>query len=90
MKFKINEKVVLSYDEGEVILLNMQNGNFFGLDKLGSEIWQLIQKDMSNNQIVEHMLSNYQVDEVTAIKDIQNFINDLLDGGIITSYEQNE
>jgi len=48
------KKEVRSRDlQGELVLLNLRTGVYFGLDAVGSRIWQLIEDRRSSRDIVE-------------------------------------
>lgn len=56
---KIPDNVFFSGSSEKCILLNYENGSYYGLDSIGNEYWDLINKYNDFNLIVEKMLIKY-------------------------------
>ncbi len=79
---KIKGEFVLSEIGGEVIAVSIANekGDFDGMINLtetGAFLWRLLEKDVTEDYLVEELLTNYNVDEQTAKLDVKEFINKL-------------
>ena len=80
----IRKDVVFRDLEGELVLLNLNTGVYFGLDSVGSAIWRLIDGSRSTSEIVSAMTAEYEVDAATCRADLDRFldalrVNDLVD-----------
>ena len=70
---------VVSCDlDGEAAILNIKDGVYYSLDPVGAKIWNLIQKPMSLNDVVEMILDEYDVDKDQCKGDIFELIEELL------------
>jgi len=69
--------------DGEVVMLSIQRGEYFGLDKIGSRIWELIENPRSIEEIKAILLEEYEVDEETCLIDLIEFLEDLQNKGLI-------
>jgi hypothetical protein len=77
-KWKVSEEVLYSKIDEEVILMSIEADSYFGLDPVGSYIWELLSKQPASiNELVAIMMEEYEVDEDTCRKDVQAFINDM-------------
>ena len=83
--------IVLSSDvlfqelEGQAILLNLVNETYYGLDDVGSRIWQLLNEYNGETELVLHrMLVEYDVDEESLRTDMINLLADLTKAKLIT------
>lgn len=47
------------------------------LNEAGAFLWQLLENETTAEQVVEGLLQQYEVDEATAKRDVDNFINEL-------------
>ena len=83
MRYCINEKAIISKDNGELVILNMENGKFYGVDDLGTEIWELLQKGKSCDQITQQLHKNYNEPIENIKRDLQMFINNLYRFGLV-------
>jgi hypothetical protein len=67
----------------ELVLLNLKDGVYYGLDELGLEIWRLIQKPISLAAIVEEVVSGYDVEPARCEGDLRALLDDLAKRGLI-------
>jgi hypothetical protein len=79
-----NSIVVASPDQvssdlsGESVILNLKSGTYFGLNEVGSCIWQLIQEPKTVSDVCESILAEYDVDAQTCETEVQALLVDLL------------
>ncbi|MGE5042397.1 MAG: PqqD family protein [Candidatus Levyibacteriota bacterium] len=77
--FKINPDIVYDTIDGEVILLDIENGNYYQLKNEAVRVWEAIEnkKIISVSQIAESLSKNsgYSPDEI--LQSIGNFIDQL-------------
>jgi hypothetical protein len=68
--------------DGEVVLLNVGTGQYFGLDPVGSQVWILLQsagpKGANLETLCTLVTSQFAVDLPTADRDLTALISDLL------------
>lgn len=74
--------------DGEIVMLSLQRGEYFGLDKVGSRIWELIEHPVTVREIKQILLEEYEVDESTCEKDLVEFLEDLVNKGLIIIVNQ--
>jgi len=74
--------VAADMDEGKV-MLNIQNGKYYGLDSIGSRIWELLEKPHTVHALVLELLKDYEVEEKTCRQDVLVFLNKLYAQGLI-------
>ncbi|ADV46003.1 PqqD family protein [Nitratifractor salsuginis] len=65
--------------DGEMVLLDMNTENYFGLDSVASDIWKLLQEGKTIGETYEALLEIYEVDPETLRKDLETFIDNLLE-----------
>ena len=86
---ELNSKIVLSDDvisqevSGETVLLDLASENYFGLDEVGTRIWQLIQQNGDLEFIVKTLLDEYDVAEDTLKADVEKLLTEISDLGLI-------
>jgi len=69
--------------DGETVILNITAGVYSGLDPVGTAIWNILEKPVTFSQIVEEILSRYDVTEDQCIDDMLLFLKDLADNQLI-------
>jgi hypothetical protein len=85
----LNQTIALSPDvisqqvSGETVLLDLQSENYFGLDEVGTRIWQLIKETNDLNSIYQTLLSEYEVSEDRLQNDMYVLLSEISDLGLI-------
>lgn len=57
--------------------------------EVGVSIWNMLQNEVTFDQIVQGILNEYEVEESVAREDIREFLDKLIDGGILTEDKEN-
>jgi hypothetical protein len=63
--------------DGEAVLINLSNGTYYSMDRSGGFIWALIAEGRSVDEIVDGVVSSYDVDRGRAMADVQRLITEL-------------
>jgi len=69
--------------DGEMVLLDMQSENYFGLDEVGTVIWQAMQEQRCLKDILLVLMEQYDVKEDILEKDLLTFTHALVENGLI-------
>lgn len=69
--------------QGEVVILNMKNGVYYGLDQVGAQIWQWIQTPLMVHTVRERLLQTYDVDLDRCEHDLLGLLRQLADAELI-------
>jgi hypothetical protein len=83
----ISDQVLFQEIEGECVLLDMTSEQYFGLDDVGTKIWQLLVTDGDTARVVSTLTHVYDVDEVTLRNDVANLIRELSEKGLVKILE---
>jgi Coenzyme PQQ synthesis protein D (PqqD) len=74
---KPNPDVVFRDLDGEAVILDLASGTYFGLNDVGTRVWQLITDGSDEAQIVDVIASEYDADRATIAADVTRLLNDL-------------
>ena len=75
-KYQVNtSKVVSETIDGEVVIVNLQKGDYYSLVKSGASIWSKIEQNLSQDQILQQMLAEYDDTQEKISKDVIGFID---------------
>ncbi|MHB1347477.1 MAG: PqqD family protein [Candidatus Humimicrobiaceae bacterium] len=80
---KINEKIIAREIQGETVILNKENGDYFSLNLVGTDIYNNIIKGLETEDIISELLKKYKVDSDTLRIDIASLIFKLKEKRII-------
>ena len=76
--------------DDEVGMLNIDTGKYYVLDAVGRDIWDSLEDPISFEQLVDRLLTIYDVDRKTCEKDTLEFVNDLLENSLIRTADLEE
>ena len=82
-KVTFAETVFAQEVDGEMVLLDMNSENYFGLDEVGSSIWQAMQEDGALKKVFERLLEQYEVKEDVLKEDLLTFVEKLEESGLV-------
>ena len=83
-KLKILPEVHSQEVGGETVLLDLQSESYFGLDEVGTRVWQLLQDSRDMEFIFKTILNEYDVEEEQLRKDLEDLVEKLVDAGLIS------
>ena len=69
--------------DGEMVLLDMDSENYFGLDGVGSAIWSAIEQKQILQDIFDVLLQEYDVEPEVLKKDLIDFVIKLEENQLI-------
>jgi hypothetical protein len=78
-----SEQAIGSSVGDETVLLNLDNGTYYGLDPVGTRICALLQQDRSPAEICRLLGAEYEVEQETVENDVRSFLTDLKTHGIV-------
>jgi hypothetical protein len=67
----------------EVVMLNLNDGTYYGLDGAGAEIWKLLQRSARVDEIVSAIVELYDVDAVRCREDVLALLSHLVERGLV-------
>jgi hypothetical protein len=74
--FRVNSPNVLQETiDGEVVIVNLDNGNYYSLSNVGAEIWGLIESGAAVAEVVDSTMRRYDGDHI----DVEDAVNQLVD-----------
>jgi hypothetical protein len=68
---------------GEVAILDLKAGVYYGLDAVGARIWSLIQEPRTVNEIRDILLEEYDVEPERCERDLLALLRRLADEGLV-------
>lgn len=77
-------KLSLSKLGDEVVMLSIEQGRYFGLNPVGSEIWEFLEEPKIVTDIVQHLSTKYVVETDTCMHDVLEFLDDMVAKKIVT------
>ena len=77
--FRVNEEeCAAQVIDGEAVIINLLNGTYYSLDRVGGAIWELAAAGRTIPEIVERVANRYDVDSDRARRDTERLTQELV------------
>jgi hypothetical protein len=89
MNINLKTKIIQRKDidttdiDGEKAMMNLEKGQYFMLNEVGSRIWDIISNECSVQEIASSLLNEYEIDEETCKQSVIQFIERLSNAELI-------
>lgn len=85
---RVHPDVVWRDVDGEIVLLNVVTGQYFGLDAVGSQVWLILLKDgdagATISSLQDRIWAEFDVDRPTLEADLAALLAQLVEQHLIT------
>lgn len=79
MTVQRNSEMVASKMDGEIVMMSIDNGEYYGLDPVGSRIWEIIEKPILVDALIDNLLDEFEVSREQCEVDTFEFLDQLLE-----------
>ncbi len=73
-----NNNILFNVVDGEVVMLSIENSEYYGFDLIGSRIWELLENKITLGEIITKLTNEYNVEDYKCLQETSFFINSLL------------
>jgi hypothetical protein len=82
-KLRRKAAVVSADVADDAILLDIDSGYFFQLNRTGTRIWSFVEAPQTLGALCKHMATHHRVDADTCRHDVAAFVVDLIERGVL-------
>ena len=86
----LNQKVTLSSEalsqevSGETVIMDLASETYYGLDPVGTRIWELLQSGHNLQAVFDTVAQEYEVPATTLADDLEQLLEQLQQAGLAT------
>lgn len=73
---------------GEIALLHLQRGVYYGLDAVGARIWHLLGANQTLGEVRDTLVREFDVDEARCERDLLALLQHMADAGLVKVQSQ--
>ena len=77
-KVTIKKDILVQNVDGELVLLNLESEEYFGLDDIGTVMWSLLQESESVQVAYDRLLDRYDVEPEELKQDFLNLVEQFI------------
>ena len=83
-RFQPSADVVTKMVGDELVLLDYRGEVYYGLDPVGTRVWQLVTEGATYARVIETLMAEHEVSREQLSADVERLIGDLQDAGLLT------
>lgn len=76
-KYVASPNLAASMFDGETVILNLHDGNYYGLSGVGAEVWRWLHEPKTVAQLESMITEQFAVESDTARRDVTRLLEDL-------------
>jgi hypothetical protein len=69
--------VLIAEVDGEIVMMSIERGRYFGLDHIGSDIWKRIESPCSFATLIDGLAADYEAERAAIVTDVQSLLGHL-------------
>jgi hypothetical protein len=78
-----NDSIPTGEVDGELVALDLDKGNCFGMDRIGSAIWEIAAQPVTLGEIADALTARFEVGREQCLSDVAPFVDELLTEGLL-------
>ena len=79
------ENLIEASIDGEVVMMNADSGNYYGLDGIAAHIWQLLETPQTEQDLVNALVKEYEVTPEECESDVTAFLQEMRKNDVLSS-----
>ncbi len=68
---------------GEIVLMSLTTGKYYGINEVGTRIWDLLQRPLMTGEICRYLLDEYDITPAACQSAVAGFIRHLTREGLV-------
>ena len=80
---RLSPDVVFRELDAESVVLDLSSGRYFGLNAVGTRVWQLIGQGQAVDSLIKTVAGEYEADEATIERDVLALLEELATRGLV-------
>jgi hypothetical protein len=78
-----NPAIISSKMDDEVVMMSIEKGNYYGLNPVAAEIWEMLTEPLSVQSICDKLMDEFEVSQEQCYNEVLVFIDKLGSEGLI-------
>lgn len=81
---RLSQDAIAQEVSGETVILDLASESYFGLDEVGTRVWQLLRDHTSLRLVFDVMREEFAVEDSVLEGDLAALVESLVDAGLVT------
>jgi hypothetical protein len=80
-----SEGLVEAGIDDEIVMMSIEQGDYYGLDSVASRIWQLLEQPQTVSKITAQLMAEYEVAAEQCRADTGAFVREMVEHGLVSA-----
>jgi Coenzyme PQQ synthesis protein D (PqqD) len=63
--------------DGEVVMMSIEQGQYFGLDDIGSDVWRRLEQPCTFADLIDRLAADYDADRASIAADVRALLESM-------------
>jgi hypothetical protein len=77
------QDIVAASVDDEMMMMNLETNNYYGMGQVGSHIWELLKQPLTIVELCTTLQERFAVDSETCQRDVLRFVEQLVDEKLV-------
>ena len=68
----------------ETVMMDIESGNYFGLDDIGSVIWQRLETPSQFGKLIDALVADYDADRAVIAEDVRKLLSIMAEHKVVS------
>lgn len=82
-KVRVPDRVLGREIDGELVILHLDRGTYFGLDPVGASIWRQLRESPTVRDAFEALLAEFAVEPEALRRDLERLVGELVEEDLV-------
>lgn len=83
MKYFRNSELVAAEMDGDIVMMSIESGNYYGLTGIAPDIWNFLETQKNIDELIDLLQPMYDVSEEVLRADVDIFLADMVKNGLV-------
>jgi hypothetical protein len=83
-RIAINPQHLVAELDGDVVIMSIDTGTYYGLDAVGACVWKLLAQPQTFTEVVDGVVGQFEADTEVVERDLTAFLKEMQSEGIIS------
>ena len=85
LMWRPNPEVIAKRLDQDTVLVDISTSRIFELNETGTRIWELLGQGLNVEQILQHLVSEFEVEDSQAAEELKTLLSQLQDQGLVAA-----
>lgn len=80
-----SDETLSAPSDDETVMFNAASESYYGLDRIGTRIWDLLETPTTITAITECLRQEFEVDAETCLRDVTSLVQEMFEEHLVTA-----